>query len=39
VVDSVRMLLRYRKERIMAVKEYLASYSELNAMMGVEVLE
>jgi outer membrane protein TolC len=39
VVDSVRMLLRYRKERIMAVKEYYASYSELNAMMGVEVLE
>ncbi len=39
VVDTVRMLLRYRKELNMAVKEYYASYSELNALMGVEVLE
>ncbi|MBN1495352.1 MAG: TolC family protein [Spirochaetes bacterium] len=39
VVDTVRMLLRYRRERVMAVKEYYASYSELNALMGVEVLE
>ncbi len=38
VVDTVRMLLRYKKELAMAVKEYYASYSELNALMGVEVL-
>ena len=39
VVDTVRMLLRYRKELNMAVKEYYTSYSELSALMGVEVLE
>jgi hypothetical protein len=33
------MLLRYKKELLMAVKEYYASYSELNALMGVEVLQ
>jgi outer membrane protein, heavy metal efflux system len=38
VVDTVRMLMRYRKERLMAVKEYHVSYSELKALMGVEVL-
>jgi outer membrane protein TolC len=38
VVDTVRMLLKYKKELVMAVKEYYASYSELNALMGVEVL-
>jgi outer membrane protein TolC len=38
VVDTVRMLLRYRKELIMAMKEYHVSYSEMNALMGVEVL-
>ncbi|OHD66193.1 MAG: hypothetical protein A2176_08110 [Spirochaetes bacterium RBG_13_51_14] len=38
VIDTVRMLLRYEKDLIMAVKEYYASYSELNALMGVEVL-
>ena len=39
VVDTVRMLLRYRKEQFMAVKEYYTSYSEMNALMGVEVLQ
>lgn len=39
VVDTVRMLLRFKKELIMAVKEYYASYSELSALMGVEVLQ
>jgi cobalt-zinc-cadmium efflux system outer membrane protein len=39
VVDTVRMLLRYKKDLIMSVKEYYASYSELNALMGVEVLQ
>ncbi len=38
VIDGVRMLLRYRKERIMAVKEYRAANSELHALMGGEVL-
>jgi len=38
VVDTVRMLLRYRKEQFMAVKEYYTAYSEMNALMGVEVL-
>lgn len=39
VVDNIRMLLRYRKELSMAVKEYYAMYSELNALKGVEVLK
>jgi outer membrane protein TolC len=39
VVDTVRMLLRYRKELNMAVKEYYTSYSELSALMGAEVLD
>lgn len=39
VVDTVRMLLRYKRELAMAVKEYYVSYSELNALMGVEVLQ
>lgn len=38
VIDSVRMLLRYRKECIMAVKEYRVAKSELHALMGGEVL-
>jgi cobalt-zinc-cadmium efflux system outer membrane protein len=39
VVDNVRLLLKYKKELLMAAKEYHASYSELNALMGVEVLQ
>ena len=39
VIDNVRMLLRYKKELIMAQKEYQVSYSELSALMGVEVLQ
>ncbi len=38
VIDNVRMLLRYKKELVMAVKEYYISFSELNALMGVEVV-
>ncbi len=39
VIDNVRMLLRYKKELLMAIKEYHVAYSELNAIMGVEVLQ
>lgn len=39
VIDTVRMLLRYKKELVMAKKEYQVAYSELNALMGVEVLQ
>lgn len=38
IVDSARMILRYKKELAMAVKEYYTSYSELNSLMGIEVL-
>jgi outer membrane protein TolC len=38
VIDSVRMLLRYRKELLMAKKEYCVSYSELHALLGQEIL-
>ena len=38
VIDNVRMLLRYKKELVMTVKEYYISFSELNALMGVEVV-
>jgi cobalt-zinc-cadmium efflux system outer membrane protein len=38
VIDSVRMLLRYRKELLMAKKEYSVSYSELHALLGQEIL-
>ena len=39
VIDTVRLLLRYRRELIAAEMEYHAAYSELNALMGVEVLQ
>ncbi len=38
VIDNIRMLLRYRKDLNMALKEYYTVYSELNALKGVEVL-
>ncbi len=38
VIDSVRMLLRYHKELLMAKKEYSVSYSELHALLGQEIL-
>jgi outer membrane protein, heavy metal efflux system len=38
VIDSVRMLLRYRKELLMAKKEYGVSFSELHALQGREIL-
>ncbi|HNX23607.1 MAG TPA: TolC family protein [Spirochaetota bacterium] len=39
VIDNIRMLLRYRKELNMALKEYYTFYSELNALKGVEVVQ
>jgi outer membrane protein TolC len=39
VIDNIRMLLRYRKDLNMALKEYYTVYSELNALMGVEVVQ
>lgn len=39
VIDTVRMLLRYRKELEMAKKEYAGARSELNALMGREVMQ
>lgn len=39
VIDNIRMLLRYRKELNMALKEYYTVYSEMNALMGVEVVQ
>lgn len=39
VIDTVRMLLRYRKELLMAEKEYYGAFSELNALMGVEIVQ
>lgn len=39
VIDNIRMLLRYRRELNMALKEYYTAYSELNALKGVEVLK
>lgn len=38
-VDTVRMLLKYKKETLMAKKEYLAGLSELAALMGEENAE
>jgi len=38
VIDNIRMLLRYRKDQNMALKEYYTVYSELNALKGVEVV-
>lgn len=39
VVDNIRMLLKYKKEVNMVLKEYNTAWSELNAMKGVEVLQ
>lgn len=37
VVDTIRMLLRYKKEVAMIQKEYLSTISELKALMGEEI--
>lgn len=37
IIDSVRLLLRYKKELIMAEKEYYSGISELNMLMGKEI--
>jgi hypothetical protein len=39
VIDNIRMLLRYRKDMNMALKEYYTVYSEMNALKGVEVIQ
>ena len=39
VIDNIRMLLRYRKDMNMALKEYYSFNSELNALKGVEVVK
>ena len=39
IIDTIRMLLKYKKEAILMQKEYMTGLSELNALMGVEVLE
>ncbi|GAB4440532.1 MAG: hypothetical protein OHK0040_11990 [bacterium] len=39
IIDTVRMLLRYKKDALMAKKEYLINLSEIKALMGLEVLE
>lgn len=36
LIDTQRMLLRYRKEALMARKEYLAGMAKLNELMGIE---
>jgi outer membrane protein TolC len=38
LIDGVRMILRYRKEVLAAQKDYRITYSELQALMGTEVL-
>lgn len=39
VIDTLRMLLRYKKERLMALKEYHVNTAELNALAGTEFTE
>jgi len=39
VIDTLRMLLRYKKEQAMALTSYYTAYSEINKLMGVEVLQ
>lgn len=39
VMDTIRTLFRYRKELITSLTEYHTAYSELNKLMGVEVLK
>ncbi len=38
VIDTVRMILRYRKELLAAKREYQTSLSELRALMGEEII-
>jgi outer membrane protein TolC len=37
VVDTLRMLLRYRREALMALKEYHTTLAEIKALTGKEV--
>jgi outer membrane protein TolC len=39
VIDTVRMLLRYKKEQSMALTSYYSAQSELNKLMGTEVMQ
>jgi hypothetical protein len=36
LIDTQRMLLRYKKEALMAKKEYMAGMTKLNQLMGIE---
>jgi outer membrane protein TolC len=36
MIDTQRILLRYRKEALMARKEYLSGMAKLNELMGIE---
>lgn len=36
VIDTTRMLLRYKKDMVMAKKEYYATLAELSTLMGLE---
>ncbi|MDY6822100.1 MAG: TolC family protein [Deferribacterota bacterium] len=39
LIDTIRMLLKYKREALLMQKEYMVGLSELNALMGVEVLK
>jgi outer membrane protein TolC len=39
VIDTVRMLLRYKKEQSMALTSYYTAYSEIGKLTGKEVLQ
>lgn len=39
LIDTIRMLLKYKKEAILMQKEYMVEVSKLNALMGLDVLE
>lgn len=38
-IETIKMLLKYKKEILMINKEYLSSISNLNSLIGVEILE
>ncbi len=37
-IDTLRILLKYKRELVMINKEYLSAISQLNSLMGVEIL-
>jgi outer membrane protein, heavy metal efflux system len=38
VIDTIRQLLRYKKELIAVTSEYHSAYSELNTLLGLEIV-